>query len=75
MKMFLDVCLCVIMVCLLIGSIDQVMKLCQEKLTVVSAKSSFTGETDINMTYRHRLVILWAEVVLFVLLRWVVLRW
>lgn len=74
MKLFLDIILCVIMVMLLIGVLDQIVKLTKENLSTVSVATAFAGGVDINRTYQHRLVIVVVETVLLVLLRWVVLK-
>lgn len=74
MKLFLDIILCIIMVVLLIGILDQIVKLTKENMTMMTAVTAVTGKVNPDLTYQHRLVILVTETVVLVVLRWVVLK-
>lgn len=74
MKLFLDIILCIIMVVLLIGILDQIVKLTKETMTMMNAMTPVTGKVNPDLTYQHRLVILVTETVVLVILRWVVLK-
>lgn len=75
MKTFLDILLCIIEVFLLLGVLDQIIKLVQDKLTTANVTTAFTGQSTIDTSYSHRLVIIVVEVMVMIVLRQVVLRW
>lgn len=70
MKLFLDILICIVLVFLLLGVLDQIIKLTQDKLT----RTNLLGATSPDMTYRQRLTIILVYTAVMIVLRLVVLR-